>query len=149
MVLLPFIETLTRLLDIPNIPASQVLVQHFTLWIAFLGAILAARENSLLALTRKPLFGESSTSGIGEFIGKATTFLVLISLAFGSFELLKIEMIDSIDIAPMIPRWFAQIIMPLGFTIMAILIFIKSYKQLSYKILVILLFLIFSNNFFT
>ena len=149
MVLLPFIETITRLLNISNIPASQVLVQHFTLWIAFLGAILAARENSLLALTRTPLFGKSSTSSIGEFIGKITTFLVLVSLAFGSIELLKIEIIDSINIAPMIPRWFAQLIMPLGFSIMAILIFIKSYKQLSYKFLFFILFLVLSNSFFT
>ena len=149
MVLLPFIETITRLLNISNIPASQVLVQHFTLWIAFLGAILAARENSLLALTRTPLFGKSSTSSIGEFIGKITTFLVLVALAFGSIELLKIEIIDSINIAPMIPRWFAQLIMPLGFSIMAILIFIKSYKQLSYKFLFFILFLVLSNSFFT
>ena len=97
MVLLPFIESITRVLNISNIPASQVLVQHFTLWIAFLGAILAARENSLLALTRTPLFGKSSTSSIGEFIGKITTFLVLVSLAFGSIELLKIEFILSIS----------------------------------------------------
>ena len=149
MVLLPFIETITRLLNISNIPASQVLVQHFTLWIAFLGAILAARENSLLALTRTPLFGKSNTSSIGEFIGKVTTFLVLVSLAFGSIELLKIEIIDSINVAPMIPRWFAQLIMPLGFSIMAILIFIKSYKQLSYKFLFFILFLVLSNSFFT
>jgi len=149
MVLLPFIETITRVLNISNIPASQVLVQHFTLWIAFLGAILAARENSLLALTRTPLFGKSSTSSIGEFIGKITTFLVLVSLAFGSIELLKIEIIDSINISPMIPRWFAQLIMPLGFSIMAILIFIKSYKQLSYKFLFFILFLVLSNSFFT
>jgi len=148
MVLLPFIETITRLLNISNIPASQVLVQHFTLWIAFLGAILAARENSLLALTRTPLFGKSSTSSIGEFIGKITTFLVLVSLAFGSIELLKIEIIDSINVAPMIPRWFAQLIMPLGFSIMAILIFIKSYKQLSYKFLFFIFFLVLSNTFF-
>ncbi|MDA9656567.1 TRAP transporter large permease subunit [Candidatus Marinimicrobia bacterium] len=147
--MLPFIETITRVLNISNIPASQVLVQHFTLWIAFLGAILAARENSLLALTRTPLFGKSSTSSIGEFIGKITTFLVLVSLAFGSIELLKIEIIDSINIAPMIPRWFAQLIMPLGFSIMAILIFIKSYKQLSYKFLFLILFLVLSNSFFT
>ena len=149
MVLLPFIETITRLLNISNIPASQVLVQHFTLWIAFLGAILAARENSLLALTRTPLFGKSSTSSIGEFIGKITTFLVLVSLAFGSIELLKIEIIDSINIAPMIPRWFAQLIMPLGFSIMAILILIKSCKQLSYKFLFFIFFLVLSNTFFT
>jgi C4-dicarboxylate transporter DctM subunit len=149
MVLLPFIETITRLLNISNIPASQVLVQHFTLWIAFLGAILAARENSLLALTRTPLFGKSSTSSIGEFIGKITTFLVLVSLAFGSIELLKIEIIDSINVAPMIPRWFAQLIMPLGFSIMAILILIKSCKQLSYKFLFFIFFLVLSNSFFT
>ena len=56
MSLLPFLETITRVLNINGIPASQILVQHFTLWIGFLGAIFAARENKLLALTQESIF---------------------------------------------------------------------------------------------
>ena len=56
MTMLPFLASITRVLNISSIPASQVLVQHCTLWIGFLGAVLAARKNKLLALTREPLF---------------------------------------------------------------------------------------------
>ena len=51
MALLPLIESFARLFNILSIPASQVIVQHFTLWIGFLGAVLAARQNKLLSLT--------------------------------------------------------------------------------------------------
>ena len=56
MALLPFLESFTRLIGILSLPASQVIVQHLTLWIGFIGAILATRQNKLLALTHKPLF---------------------------------------------------------------------------------------------
>ena len=56
MTMLPFLASITRVLNKSSIPASQVLVQHCTLWIGFLGAVLAARKNKLLALTRSPLF---------------------------------------------------------------------------------------------
>ncbi len=148
MVFLPFIETFTRLFNLPNIPASQVLVQHLTLWIAFLGAIIATRGNNLLALTRSSLFSDQESFDIGKKIAMLTTFLVLISLAYGSYELLKIEIIDSIDIAPMIPRWLAQIIMPSGFLIMAIIIFMKSFIKLEHKIFAFSILILFSNNFF-
>ena len=57
------------------------------------------------------------------------TFLVLISLAWGSWELLKIEIAYPIDIAPNIPRWIAIVIMPFGFGLMGIRILLKSYSK--------------------
>ena len=148
MVFLPFIETFTRLFNLPNIPASQVLVQHLTLWIAFLGAVIATKSNNLLALTRSSLFSTEKNFDIGKKIAQLTTFLVLISLAYGSYELLKIEINDSINIAPMVPRWLAQIIMPLGFFIMAIIIFMKSFINIQHKIFTIFIVILFSNNVF-
>ena len=59
MTLLPAIETLTRIFNTNSIPASQVLVQHFTLWIGFIGAVLATRQNKLLALTKSSLFDQA------------------------------------------------------------------------------------------
>ena len=56
MTILPFFESFSRFLNINSVPASQILVQHFTLWIGLLGGVLAARQNKLLALTRDSLF---------------------------------------------------------------------------------------------
>ena len=62
MAILPFLETFTRLIGILSIPASQILVQHLTLWIGFLGAAIATRQNKLLALTQKNIFQNEKMS---------------------------------------------------------------------------------------
>ena len=144
MTLLPVLETATRLININSIPASQVLVQHFTLWIGFLGAVLATRQNKLLALTREPLFDKAEKPHLGKWIAKVTTFLVLVALTWGSWKLLKVEMQYPIDIAPNIPRWLAQIIMPIGFSLMAVQVYFKSYKKHIHRISLVVVGLLFS-----
>ena len=146
MTLLPFLESISRVLNINSIPASQILVQHFTLWIGLLGAVLAARQNKLLALTRDPLFQREKEIHFGRWLAKVTTFLVLVSLTWGSWELVKVEMQYPIDIAPNIPRWFAQIIMPLGFGLMAIQVYLNSYEKQLHRITLIIIGVIFSLN---
>ena len=134
MALLPFLESFTRLFGILSVPASQVIVQHLTLWIGFIGAILATRQNKLLALTHKPLFTDEEKFHLGRYIAKLLTFLVLIGLAWGSWKLLKIEMEYPTDIAPSIPRWLAIMVMPFAFALMSIKILFKSYSKYYYKL---------------
>tara|TARA_B100000003_G_scaffold208481_1_gene228931 strand:- start:766 stop:2580 length:1815 start_codon:yes stop_codon:yes gene_type:complete len=134
MTFIPVLETLARLFNTNSIPASSVLVQHFTLWIGFIGAVLATRQNKLLALTKKPLFDKAEYFHFGKWLAKLTTFLVLVALTWGSWELLKIEFEYPIDIAPNIPRWLAQIIMPIGFGLMAIEVYFKSYKNNFHRV---------------
>ena len=50
MVLLPLAEAAARFLFGVGIPGAGPFEQHLTLWVAFLGAALAAREDKLLAL---------------------------------------------------------------------------------------------------
>ena len=149
MTLLPAIETLTRIFNTNSIPASQVLVQHFTLWIGFIGAVLATRQNKLLALTKSSLFDQAEKIHFGKWIAKVITFLVLVALTWGSWELLKVEFQYPIDIAPYIPRWFAQIIMPLGFGLMALQVYFNSYKKTVHRISLVLIGFLFSINTFT
>ena len=91
MSILPVIETIARIFGTNIIPASQAIVQHCTLWIGFLGAVLAARRNKLLALTREPIFNQEGSLHLGRWIAITMSFLIIISLAWGSFYLLKIE----------------------------------------------------------
>ncbi len=139
MAILPLFEAIARLFNILSIPASQVLVQHFTLWIGFLGAVLAARQNKLLALTKIPIFSKDKEFHFGKWIAKVTTFLVLVALAWGSWELVKVEIQYPIDIAPNIPRWFAQLIMPIGFILMAFQVYSNSYEKQHYRVTLIVI----------
>ena len=72
---------------------------------------------------------------MGKWIAKLITFFVLISLAWGSWELVKIEMEYPVNIAPGIPRWLAQLIMPLGFGLIAFQVFMNSYENRFIKFL--------------
>ena len=67
MTLLPAIETIARIFKTNGLPASQVIVQHMTLWVGFIGAVLASRQNKLLALTYKPLFNVDETFSIPRY----------------------------------------------------------------------------------
>jgi TRAP-type C4-dicarboxylate transport system permease small subunit len=58
MVVLPMIEVFGRRLFGVGVPGSVLVVQNLTLWVAFLGAILAARRDQLLALSSALLLPE-------------------------------------------------------------------------------------------
>lgn len=130
---LPAFETVSRLFRTTGIPASPVIVQHLTLWIGFIGAVLAARKNKLLALTTHPLFEPDEDFHLGRWIGKTISFLVVLALMWGSWQLVAVEFQFPVGIAPNIPRWATQLIMPVCFALIAIQIFLQSYKNRLYR----------------
>ncbi|MFQ6611996.1 MAG: TRAP transporter large permease subunit [Fidelibacterota bacterium] len=130
---LPAFETVSRLFRTTGIPASPVIVQHLTLWIGFIGAVLAARKNKLLALTTHPLFELDEDFHLGRWIGKTISFLVVLALMWGSWQLVAVEFQFPVGIAPNIPRWATQLIMPVCFALIAIQIFLQSYKNRLYR----------------
>ena len=115
LVLLPSVEVISRLFGTTGIVASPVLVQHFTLWIGFSGAILASRRNKLLSLSNTPLFNNENRLFWLNIFQKITTIVIVLFLSIGAWDLVKIEMDYPINIAPFIPRWTALLIMLLGF----------------------------------
>lgn len=130
---IPTLEVVSRIIRIPGIPAAPVIVQHLTLWIGFIGAILATRQGKLLALTTRPLFQPESTFNFGRWFAKIVSFLVVIGLFWGSVDLIRWEYLYPVNIAPNLPRWVAQIIMPLGYGLIAIQIFLKSGNQRVFR----------------
>ena len=78
MAILPLIEFIARLFGKSGVSGSQIIVQHFTLWVGFLGAVLAARQSKLLSLTHQPLFAKDIKFHFGKWIAKAVTLIVLI-----------------------------------------------------------------------
>ena len=129
LVLLPALEVITRLFGTTGVVASPVLVQHLTLWIGFAGAVIAARRNKLLALTREPLFAVNTTINWSKFLAKIITVFLVLALAYGSWELVKIEMAYPVNIAPFLPRWVAQLVMPIGLFLIAVHLIMNGYDK--------------------
>ena len=129
LVLLPALEVITRLFGTTGVVASPVLVQHLTLWIGFAGAVIAARRNKLLVLTRVPLFAVNPTINWSKFLAKIITVFLVLALAYGSWELVKIEMAYPVNIAPFLPRWVAQLVMPIGLFLIAVHLIMNGYDK--------------------
>ena len=129
LVLLPAFEVITRLFGTTGVVASPVLVQHLTLWIGFSGAVIAARRNKLLVLTREPLFAVNSTINLSKFLAMIITAFLVLALAYGSWELVKIEMAYPVNIAPFLPRWVAQLVMPIGLFLIAVHLIMNGYNK--------------------
>ena len=129
LVLLPALEVITRLFGTTGVVASPVLVQHLTLWIGFAGAVIAARRNKLLVLTRVPLFAVNPTINWYKYLAKIITAFLVLALAYGSWELVKIEMAYPVNIAPFLPRWVAQLVMPIGLFLIAVHLIMNGYDK--------------------
>ena len=149
LTIFPAVEIFTRLLGRPGIPASPILVQHMTLWIGFIGAVLATRQNKLLSLTRDPLFSPDTVFSNGRWIAKNISFVIIGALFWGSLTLVMIEYEYPIQISPGIYRWVIQLIMPVGFLLIAFQILLKSSKDTLLRILMLIigiLFVVIGNN---
>ena len=134
----PVFQILSRFIDLFSIPASQEIVQHMTLWIAFIGAVLAARSNRLLAIVREPIFNKSSEFRISHFLVHMCSVGVVFVLAISYLKMIQIGIEYPEFIAPFITVWFAQSIIPIGLLLIWYHMIMTSSSRLNYRLLLVL-----------
>ncbi len=134
LISLPVLEVVARFFGTTAITSSRMLVQHLTLWVGFFGAVLASSRGKLLSLSSSSLFEPESSFNIKHFIAKSTSLIVLISLFWGSLQLVTVEYQYPVNISPLISRWFAQSIMPISLILMSVILFFKSYSSLKNRL---------------
>ena len=133
----PVFQILSRFIDLFSIPASQEIVQHMTLWIAFIGAVLAARSNRLLAVVREPVFKQSSEFNIGHFLVHSASVGIVFLLAVSYLKMIQIGIEYPEFIAPFITVWFAQSIIPVGLLLIWYHMIMTSSSRLNYRLLLV------------
>ena len=119
MVLLPLAEIVARRFG-TGIPASGPIVQNLTLWIAFLGAALAAREDRLLKVATGQLLPAGRLRDGARIFSNTVAASVTTMLARASYELMVIERDGGMEIGAGIPVWIVQIVLPVGFALIAL-----------------------------
>ncbi|HLB45308.1 MAG TPA: TRAP transporter large permease subunit [Candidatus Limnocylindrales bacterium] len=115
MVVLPLAEIVLRRLFGVGIPGSIPFVQHLTLWIAFLGAALAARDGKLLALATGTFLPEGPVRRAADVFAAAVGAAVSAVLCRAALALVMGEYEFGTEIAGGVKAWMAQIVLPLGF----------------------------------
>ena len=117
--LLPVISVLTRQLGVRDVPGSVVFVQQLTLWVAFLGAALAAAGDRLLGMSANTLLPERWAGPVRIF-SSGLTAAISASLCWSSWQFVLLERAGGKMLALGIPNWVPALIMPLGLALVTV-----------------------------
>ena len=136
LITFPIFQILSRYINFFSIPASQEIVQHMTLWIGFVGAVIAARSNKLLSIVREPVFKSLKKVSFSQFLVHIFSLSVVFVLSVSYLKMIQIGFQYPDFIAPYIPTWLAQSIIPLGLILMWYQMILTSSSDLKYRLFV-------------
>jgi C4-dicarboxylate transporter DctM subunit len=119
MVVLPVLEIALRRAAGIGIPGAGPIVQHLVLWVGFLGGAIAAREGRLLALATGGFVPEGAPRRAAAIFTAAVASGTAVVLAAGAVELIRSERETGSILGAGIPTWVAQLVLPVGFALIA------------------------------
>lgn len=120
MAVVPLAELALRAILRVGIPGSSSVVQHLTLAVALLGGAIAAREGRLLSLsTGVTLVAGRFRPAVRVFTG-ATCTAVSALLCVAGVQLVLSEREGGKILAGGVPVWVAQVLLPVGFGLVAL-----------------------------
>jgi C4-dicarboxylate transporter DctM subunit len=122
IVLLPIIEVVGRALTGIGIPGSIDYVRHLTLWVAFLGAAIATRQQKHLALGFAAFLKGRWRLAASVLAGSVATTVSLL-LAWASFDMVNVDRGAATTFGGFMPQWVVETILPLGFALIGLRFF--------------------------
>ncbi|HVI74965.1 MAG TPA: TRAP transporter large permease subunit [Anaeromyxobacteraceae bacterium] len=120
MVAIPAGETLSRRFLGRGLPGSAILVQHLTLWVGFLGALLATGAGKHLALSTAEAIPAGLPRRSAALLTRMISTAVCALLAYASFELVSAERSSDRTLPLGIPFWWSELIMPVASALIAL-----------------------------
>ncbi len=120
MIALPAASTVSRRLTGRELPGSAVLAQHITLWVGFLGALLATVTGHHLALSTLDAVPKGWPRRAARFFGQVVSAAACGLLAWASVRLVRAEWDGFGLVAFGIRVAWSQLVMPAGFAVMAL-----------------------------
>ena len=115
MVLLAAAELALRRLGGAGIAGAGPIVQHLTLWLGFLGALVAARDGKILTLATSEYLPPGRLRGAAKLVAGAVGAAVAAALAVACWRLVEVEREGGSVIALGIPIWVGQLVLPVAF----------------------------------
>ncbi|MFH1824615.1 MAG: TRAP transporter large permease subunit [Candidatus Firestonebacteria bacterium] len=119
MAVLPTAEIFLRKIFGTGIAGSTIYVQHLTLLVGFIGAIIATRDKRHLTLSGGIEFLPQKFSRIGILVRSIVSTMVCTGLFWASLQMVRAEISSPQRIANWLPVWVIELIMPICFLVMA------------------------------
>jgi C4-dicarboxylate transporter, DctM subunit len=120
MIALPVASIIGRRFFGQAILGSAVLVQHLTLWVGFLGALLATRFGEHLHLSTLEMLPAGWPRRAAVVFTRSVSAAVCALLAYASAKLVRAETEGSRFLAGGIPFWWSMVVMPVACGAMAL-----------------------------
>jgi len=120
MIALPAASTLARRFLGRELPGASVLAQHITLWVGFLGSLLATASGRHLALSTLGVIPDGPWRRSAHTFGHAASAAASALLAWASLLLVQSEWDSQGQVAFGIKVAWSQLVMPAGFVVMAL-----------------------------
>ncbi|TAM45144.1 MAG: TRAP transporter large permease subunit [Acidobacteria bacterium] len=117
----PLVDTVGRPLGGFHIPGNATIVQQLTLWLAFIGGLIAVREHGHLTLSTAALFREGSRARrIVAVLVAAVAAAVTAVLAYGAFDVVMADRLQGTLLPLGLPVWVSELVMPVALALMAV-----------------------------
>lgn len=126
MILLAFFEI--PLSKFISMNSSETLLRHLVLWIGFLGATLATREERHINIDILSRFLKGRAKKICQILTNLFSMFITVVFTYASLQVIKDsrEFGETIVIFMEIPTWILQLIFVFGFGLMSFRFLLKS-----------------------
>lgn len=129
MVLMAFLQVVLRNLFDVGILWGDILLRHLVLWVGFVGASIATKENKHINIdVLKRLLSEKWNKRVQLIIDLISAF-VAGYLGVAAWRFVMDEKLFGTTIFNDIPVWYFQIIIPIGFFLISIRFIISGLNQ--------------------
>jgi len=123
---LPLSDAVGRLAGGVHVPGSAAYLQLLTLWLAFLGGLLATWEEGHLKLSTASALGEGRAREAARVFGSAVAAAVTAVLAYASLQVVRADRLAGSMLTIGLPQWVGELVMPAALAAMALLFVVKA-----------------------
>ena len=116
----PLVDVLGRPLGGFHVRGGALLTQQLTLWLAFVGGLVATRERQHLTLSTAEAFGLGSGRRAARLVAGSVAAAVVAVLAYASAQLVAANREQGGVLIAGIPQWWSECVMPAALGLMAL-----------------------------
>jgi TRAP-type C4-dicarboxylate transport system permease small subunit len=130
MVLFAFLQVVLRNIFHEGILWGDILLRHLVLWVGFIGASLATRDQKHINIDLFSRFMSEKGKNIVRLLTNLFSIFICYLLADASWTFVQDERMIGTEIFTNIPAWYFQTILPIGFFLMAFRFLVHSLENI-------------------
>ena len=132
MIFLSFAQVVLRNFFDWGISWGDIGLRNMVLWVGFIGASLATKENRHITIDALTKFLSPSLKALSDVLTSFVSFLVGLIFVWASFHFVAVEK-EAGGIAFLnVPFWTLEMIIPIGFSLISFRFLIKVIEDIAY-----------------